>query len=144
MKSVDKAVSQNHNEVNSIVVMKDKELHSHFVEQATHKAEQTIATANPTTPDQPEQPQSAGQGLGGQVVGGGVAEAEAGLQVALSNVRAMEAQFGVGSPQAKQASAAVQAAIQRVVQAHQAEAEQQNQQRKSYRAESTNNRKHKI
>ncbi len=146
MKSVDKAVSQNHNEVNSIVVMKDKELHSHFVEGATHKAEQTKATATPTTPtpDQPEQPQSAGQGLGGQVVGGGVAEAEAGLQVALSNVRAMEAQFGVGSPQAKQAAAAVQAAIQRVVQAHQAEAEQQNQQRKSYRAESTNNRKHKI
>lgn len=102
----------------------------------THQAmlEAHIASMLTSQPGQEQQaPIANGQGLGGQVIGSGVAAAEAAAQAASSDYSRAVADHGPNSIQAKLAKIAMAMAMKAVEQAKKTESEQLDNDRKRYR-----------
>lgn len=102
------------------------------IHQATPEAH--IASMLTSQPGQEQQaPIATNQGLGGQVIGSGVAAAEAAVEAAGSDYSRAVAQYGPNSIQAIKAKIAMAMAMKAVEQAKKTESEQLDNDRKRYR-----------
>ncbi|WP_417276368.1 hypothetical protein [Castellaniella sp.] len=152
VKDIDKITTNNRNHINSTFVMSGeaKQLNNQLTQAVNQQAEKIAPQPKAQQalgPNGMEAPQPMAEGtggLGGQAIGAGVPEAEAGVQSAMAALAQAEAKYGPSSPQAQQAKAQLGSALQRLEQAKKAEREQQEQQRKGYKSGSSNNRKMKI